>query len=93
MADNAHDGWQAFPLVPGKVNDPLLHALGETVRDRRRGLKLAQDDVGGVSRVFLQRIEVGGANPSIVSLSRLAQALGTTGSSLLAEAESRLRPV
>lgn len=75
--------------VPKVIDDPLLRALGDVIRERRLSLRLPQEAVGGVSRVWLQRIEVGSANPSIQSLSLIATALETTGSALLAEAERR----
>lgn len=73
------------------TSDPVVAALGEVVRARRKALGLPQDRVGGVSRVWLQRIESGTANPSVVSLLRLAEALDTTAADLLGEAEHRAR--
>jgi transcriptional regulator with XRE-family HTH domain len=89
LAEYAKDYWQARWHVPKVVDDPLLRALGDVIRERRRELRLPQGDVGGVSRVWLQRIEVGTANPSVQSLALIASALETTGSALLAEAERR----
>lgn len=91
MAEYAKHSWHARTHVPKVVDDPLLRALGDVIRERRRELRLPQGDVGGVSRVWLQRIEVGTANPSIQSLGLIATALGTSGSALLAEAERRVR--
>lgn len=78
--------------MPKVVDDPLLRALGSAIRERRRELRLSQGAVGGVSRVWLQRIEAGTANPSVQSLALIATALETTGSALLAEAERRSSP-
>lgn len=69
----------------------MLRVLGTVIRERRQELRLPQGDVGGVSRVWLQRIEVGTANPSVQSLALIATALQTTASALLAEAERRVR--
>lgn len=76
-------------LVPKVLDDPLLRALGTVIRERRKALRLPQDSVGGVSRVWLQRIESGTANPSVASLTLIAAALDVRGSELLAEAERR----
>lgn len=89
MAEYAKDSWQARRHVPKAVDDPLLRALGDVICERRRELRLPQGAVGGVSRVWLQRIEVGTANPSVQSLALIAAALETSGSTLLAEAERR----
>jgi transcriptional regulator with XRE-family HTH domain len=77
-------------FVPKVLDDPLLRALGNVIRARRKALRLPQDSVGGVSRVWLQRIESGTANPSVTSLALIAAALNTKGSDLLAEAETQV---
>lgn len=58
------------------------------VRRRRRELRLAQDQIRAVSRVWVQEIEAGRANVTLATLAALAAELGTTGSQLLAEAEA-----
>ncbi len=79
--------------MPKIAADPLLRALGDVIRERRKELRLPQSEVGGVSRVWLQRIEAATANPSVQSLALIATALETTGSALLAEAERRAKPI
>jgi len=64
----------------------LLSSLGEEVRGRRRasGLSLrALAERSGVSERFLVLVEGGKANVSVVRLSAIARALGTTASVLL----------
>ncbi|WP_062243262.1 helix-turn-helix domain-containing protein [Brevibacterium epidermidis] len=65
--------------------DPAV--IGERIKDRRveRGLSvngLAQ--ASGVSRSMISEVERGGRTPTIVTLDRLAGALGTTSARLLA---------
>ena len=68
--------------------NPVLTKIGRAIRDRReaRGLtrqRLAQ--VSGVSIRFLNDVELGLANPSVLKLLALAEALGTSVESFLAE--------
>ena len=60
--------------------------LGPSIRRRRldAGLTLvALADRSGLSQPFLSQVETGKATPSIDSLQRIAQALGTTPQGLL----------
>ncbi len=71
--------------------DPLLAALGDEVRRRRKDRGWTRRDLAthtGISERFLADVETGRANPSIVKLRALAEALGAAPSSLLAGAES-----
>jgi len=65
----------------------LVQALGTRVRARRKSRPLTLDGLAaecGLSRRFLADVEAGRANISVVNLARLARALGTTASELLA---------
>jgi XRE family aerobic/anaerobic benzoate catabolism transcriptional regulator len=67
---------------------PILKKIGRAIRDRReaRGLtrqRLAQ--VSGVSIRFLNDVELGLANPSVLKLQALAEALGAPLATLFAE--------
>jgi transcriptional regulator with XRE-family HTH domain len=67
------------------ATDPSM-AFGELLRNRRKDLKLTLNDVAlrsGLSVSFISLAERGKAIPSIVSLSRLAQALEIELSELL----------
>lgn len=58
----------------------ILKALGDAVRDRREGLGLTRArlaQVSGVSLRFLNDVELGHANPSVLKLHALATALDT----------------
>jgi transcriptional regulator with XRE-family HTH domain len=62
--------------------------LGRAIRGLRReqGLTLVQvAAASGLSQPFLSRLELGRARPSMRSLFRIAEALGTTQQALLAE--------
>jgi XRE family aerobic/anaerobic benzoate catabolism transcriptional regulator len=66
----------------------LVQALGTRVRTRRheRDLTLAGlAEACGLSRRFLADVESGRANVSVVNLSRIARALGTSASALIEE--------
>jgi transcriptional regulator with XRE-family HTH domain len=59
--------------------NPLLVALGEQLRSRRRHLGLTMEEVSkasGISRVTLQRVEQGSGSVSSGALASVADALG-----------------
>lgn len=71
----------------------LLEALGEVLRARREHAGLSQEELNfqtGVHRTYISELERGIANPTIVTLERLAQALGTKPSTLLRDMEREL---
>lgn len=66
--------------------------LGRAIRDRRRALGFSQArlaDSIGMSRAHLTRIEGGRWVPRLVTLNRLAAALGVTAASLLPTSNGR----
>ena len=68
-------------------------AVGDAIRRARVGAGLTQQqlaDASGVSRPAIARIETGEASTQIDRLWDLAEALGTTPSAILADAESNL---
>ena len=74
---------------PEGAGSPLLRALGERVRERRRAAGLTLRDLGvasGVSERFLVLVEGGKANVSVVRLDAIARVLDTSASALLADA-------
>lgn len=82
-----------FALVPGPDSciilqnmSEILRQLGLTVREARRGRGWSRRELAeqaGVSERFLADIETGSGNPSVLKLSELARALGTTTAALL----------
>jgi transcriptional regulator with XRE-family HTH domain len=65
--------------------------LGQAIRGlrRERGLTLVQvAAASGLSQPFLSQLELGRTRPSMRSLFRIAEALGTTQQSLLAHGDS-----
>lgn len=71
--------------------DPLVAALGERLRRLRDERKLTLETLASRSRLsvrFLSELLAGRANVSVVRLARVAEALGTTASALLAAAEA-----
>ncbi|MCW2512440.1 MAG: hypothetical protein JWR11_1482 [Mycobacterium sp.] len=72
------------------TNPPRDEALGVRIRQMRRArdITLRQVATGaGVSESFVSQVERGVANPSMASLSRIAEALGTNLSALFVGAE------
>ena len=70
--------------MTGPTTD-FLSQLGEQLRARRQdaGLTVQQlADRSGVSRRMLTQIELGQANPSLVTVDKVARALGTDFASL-----------
>lgn len=58
----------------------FLTRLGEQIRERRRQTSLTVQELAdraGISRRMLTQIELGQANPSLVTVDRVARALGT----------------
>lgn len=71
--------------------DPLLDRLGARVRDSRTARRLslrALAEQSGVSLRFLGELERGRGNVSILTLQKVAGALGTSAASLLSAAEA-----
>lgn len=71
----------------------LQRAIGDTVRRLRRdrGLTLRQlADASGVSQAFLSQTENGHAAPSIMTLHRIATALGSSTHELLARSSAHV---
>ncbi len=67
--------------------EDLARSIGHTIRLLRQERKLTIKEFGertGLSSPFLSQVENGRAMPSIVTLHRLAIALGTTAQALLA---------
>lgn len=68
--------------------------LGRSVRAARDRRGLTQEDVAGRSeldRTYISDVELGKRNVTILSLRRIAAALETSSSHLLADAEQRER--
>lgn len=60
-------------------NSSLLVTIGLRVRTHRKALKLSQEKLAehcGLFRTYLSRIEGGVANPTVLALASLADALG-----------------
>ncbi|MBA3856950.1 MAG: XRE family transcriptional regulator [Cyanobacteria bacterium PR.3.49] len=68
----------------------LYRCLGEVINQRRKRLKLTQDDLAaesGVNRAFISNIEQGRRNPSIGAVASIAKGLKTKVSKMLAKCE------
>lgn len=73
--------------------ESLLKGLSETIRHRRKLLKISQEDLSssaGFARGYLSDIERGARSFSIKNLARLSNVLKTSPSALLAMTERRL---
>ncbi len=80
----------ADPVTSGPTAQFLAH-LGREVRRRRKEAGLSvQDlaDVAGLSRRMLTQIELGQANPSLVTVDKVARALGTDFAGLSRDTQS-----
>lgn len=61
-----------------EAKSDLLRVFGTQVKDRRRSVGMTQDDLAekcGIYRTYLSRIEGGIANPSLLVLAAIANAL------------------
>ncbi len=74
-------------------SDPrLLKAFGQVLRDRRNQVGLSQMELSlssGLSSSFISQIENGLRGSSLDTIDKLAKALGTTATEMVAEAERR----
>jgi transcriptional regulator with XRE-family HTH domain len=64
----------------------LLRALGERIRERRKGRDISQErlaELADIHENHVRRIERGEANPSFLVLLRIARALGVKPSELI----------
>lgn len=69
----------------------LLSTLAKRMKERRQALGMSQEalaDRSGLSSNFIARIEIGDKTPSLSTLAKLADALGTSVSELLADETS-----
>jgi transcriptional regulator with XRE-family HTH domain len=74
---------------------PLLPLLGATIRQARHDHQLSQPTLAartGLNPTYLSQIEQGQRNLSVLSLLRIADALGVAVAQLLAPLESQQRP-
>ncbi len=82
-AKQAH-GQIGAPTVT--IDENAIQArLGANIKARREKLGLAQTTLGersGIHRTYINQLENGHKNVTVVALSRLADALGTTPSAL-----------
>lgn len=72
--------------------NPLLLAVCQAVHDRREELGISQEELAhraGLHRTYISDIEHGARNPSLKTLSRLADALELTASGLIKLGEER----
>ncbi len=72
------------------TNNPLPRLFGEVVRRNRQAAGLSQEalaDRAGLHRVYIYIVEKGKQTPSLEVVHKLALALGTTKSKLMAELE------
>jgi len=70
--------------------DALCGAFGAAVRAQREKLGISQEELGfraDLDRTYVSGIERGVRNPTLKIIGRLAKALGTQASRLLATAE------
>jgi CheY-like chemotaxis protein/DNA-binding XRE family transcriptional regulator len=77
------------------VADNLKRAFGNAVKVRRNRMGISQDELAwraAVHRTYVTNVERGICNPSLSSISKMAKALGTTITTLLADVESESRP-
>jgi transcriptional regulator with XRE-family HTH domain len=70
--------------------DALVNDLAKVLERRRQEVGISQEELAkraGISRTYLSDIERGLRNISVTTLTKLAHAMNTTASTLLAKAE------
>lgn len=72
----------------------LKAAFGASLRELRESLGLSQEQLGfdsEVHRTYISELERGLKNPSLETVQKLADALGTKASALILDAEGKLK--
>jgi ribosome-binding protein aMBF1 (putative translation factor) len=80
---------QGVPNLSSRRQDPQLVALGMAIRRIRRANKISQEKLAltaELDRSYVGRVERGDNNVAMLTLSRIALALGVSMSQLLIEA-------
>lgn len=75
-----------MPNRSSRAKDPVLVALGAAIRRLREARSMSQERlalVAEVDRSYMGRIERGDNSVAVLTLVRLAEALGTTASALM----------
>ena len=78
-----------MPNLSRNRQDPALIALGEAIRRIRLSMGISQEKLAllaEVDRSYVGRVERGDNNVAILTLNRLAQALGLSIAQLMQEA-------
>lgn len=76
-------------------SEPLLHAFGAAVRELRQRRALSQEALAteaGLQRTYLNEVERGHRNVTLITIGRIAEALGVGVGELVGAAEWQLRP-
>lgn len=75
---------------PTHAGHPVLVAFGRAVRAARKERGISQEalaHLSGIDRSYMSSIERGGQNVGLMSMSRVAEALGVTLSELILDAQ------
>ncbi len=78
-----------MPNISRDRQDPILIAVGSTIRRIRLSKNISQEELAhlaGVDRSYMGAVERGDNNVAILKLARVAAALGISVSKLLKEA-------
>lgn len=76
------------------MGQPLQSIFGDVIRDCRKKKKISQERLAADSdlqRTFISRIERGKAQPTLVTIFELSQALGIDPTDIIAEVQQRWR--
>lgn len=76
-----------------ETNDKFLRIVGQVIAARRQHLSISQEELAHraqMNRTYIGDIERGARNIALVNLCKLANALETTPSKLLADVEKSL---
>jgi transcriptional regulator with XRE-family HTH domain len=79
-----------MPNLSKNRQDPILLSLGSAIKRARLAQNISQEKLAllaGVDRTYVGQVERGDNNVAILTLARLADALGISISDLMREAE------
>ncbi|VWB24484.1 DNA-binding protein [Burkholderia lata] len=80
---------RGMPNLSSHRQDPVLVALGQTIRRIRKERDMSQEQLAlsaDVDMSYLGRVERGDNNVAVLRLKRIADALGITMTALMTEA-------
>ena len=85
-----------MPPAMDRVNEPLVSAFAEVLREARLSAGFSQEDLAGRAEVsvrFISFLETGRRQPSLSALAAVSAGLGMSMSALALAVETKMRQI